>query len=99
VSTNPLEPFSDGVLAVAIRPLVLDITVPPTGGDHLGHKLALTIGVIPFATALLAEYLKEGQGENLAAAVYGGSFLAMAVAFATLHWHILFRRRTCSLRS
>jgi uncharacterized membrane protein len=144
VSTTRLESFSDGVLAVAITLLVLDITVPPTGGDHLGHKLAtewphyaayatsfltigiiwvnhhvmisrlrsadhsilmlnlillLTIGVIPFATALLAEYLKEGQGENLAAAVYGGSFLAMAVAFATLHWHILFRRRTCSLRS
>jgi uncharacterized membrane protein len=64
--------------------------------DHsilmLNLVLLLTIGVIPFATALLAEYLKEGHGQNLAAAVYGGAFLAMATAFAALNWHILFHR-------
>jgi uncharacterized membrane protein len=37
VSTNRLESFSDGVLAVAITLLILDVTVPHT--DHLGHAL------------------------------------------------------------
>jgi uncharacterized membrane protein len=137
VSTNRLESFSDGVLAVAITLLVLNIQVPPAGSGDLGHLLAkqwpqyaayatsfltigiiwvnhhamigrlraadhsilmlnlvllLTIGVIPFGTALFAEYLKQGQGENLAAAVYGGVLLAMAVSFTTLNWHILFHR-------
>jgi TMEM175 potassium channel family protein len=135
VTTNRLESFSDGVLAVAITLLVLNIQVPTPGQGSLGHELArqwpeyaayatsfltigiiwvnhhamisrlrvtdhailmlnlvllLTIGLIPFATALLATYLREGHGQNLAAGIYGGAFLAMAIAFATLNWHILF---------
>ena len=138
VSTNRLESFSDGVLAVAITLLVLNIQVPDPGtharlGSALVHEwpsyaayatsfltigiiwvnhhamigrlrqtdhsilmlnlfLLLTVAVIPFATALLATYLRQGHGENLAAGVYGGVFLAMAVTFATLNWHILFHK-------
>jgi len=40
----------------------------------------------------MATYLTEPHGEKLAAAVYAGSFLVMALAFATLNRHILFAK-------
>jgi TMEM175 potassium channel family protein len=135
VSTGRLEAFSDGVIAVAITLLVLDITVPPMKkGMTLAHQLAqmwpnyaayvisfitigiiwvnhhamisrlsrvdrtilmlnllllLSIGVLPFATALMAAYLRESQGEHLAAAIYSGAFLFMAILYASLNRHIL----------
>jgi uncharacterized membrane protein len=52
----------------------------------------LSVGILPFTTALMAAYLKEGQGDHLAAAVYAGSFLLMSLAFAAMNRHILFRK-------
>jgi uncharacterized membrane protein len=138
VSTNRLEAFSDGVLAVAITLLVLDIKVPhPTPHTSLAHELALgwpnyaayvtsfitigiiwvnhhamisrlrqadhaililnlllllSIGILPFATALMSAYLKQPQGQHLAAAVYSGSFLVMSLLFGVLNRHILLRK-------
>ncbi len=140
MSTNRLEAFSDGVIAVAITLLVLNIAVPQPGklgGHTLAHaliaqwqvyaayvvsfltigiiwinhhvmigrlretdhtvlilnlSLLLTIGVLPFTTNLLATYLKQGTGQNLAAGVYSGSFLVMGIAFASLNRHILLRK-------
>jgi TMEM175 potassium channel family protein len=136
MSTGRAEAFSDGVFAIAITLLVLDIHVPSPGpGQSLGHELAvrwpsyaayvvsflsigiiwinhhamfrrlrvvdhsilvwnllllMSVGVLPFTTALMAAYLTEGQGEILAAAVYSGSFLVMSVIFAATNRHILF---------
>jgi uncharacterized membrane protein len=138
MSTTRLEAFSDGVFAIAITLLVLEIHVPgPGSGESLGHKLLaqwpsyaafvvsfltigiiwinhhamirrlrqadhsilvwnllllMTVSVLPFTTALMAAYLKESDGESLAAAVYSGSFLLMGVVFAGMNRHILFKR-------
>src|SRR3954451_11888695 len=127
MSKTRVETFSDGVIAIAITLLVLDIHVPdPAGAETLSSRLAhqwpsyaayavsfmtigiiwinhsamlrrivavdhsilflnllvlMTIGVLPFTTALMAAYLKAENGENLAAVIYGGSFLLMSLAF------------------
>lgn len=129
------EAFSDGVIAVAITLLVLNISVPkPTPHVDLAHELAeqwphyaayvvsfVTIGIIwinhhaalrrivsvdhtilmlniallmtivllPFTTALMAEYLKASQGQKLAAAIYAGSLLLMSIAFFSLQRHLM----------
>jgi uncharacterized membrane protein len=130
-----LATFSDGVIAVAITLLALDLHVPdPAGPGTLAHRLGeqwpnyaayvvsfVTIGIIwinhhamlgrliavdhtilvlnlvllltivflPFTTALMAEYLNTTRGQNLAAAVYGGSFLVMSLAFFVMQQHLL----------
>jgi uncharacterized membrane protein len=135
MTTNRLEAFSDGVFAIAITLLVLELNVPE--GDHLWHQLKeewpsfaaffvsfwvigiiwvnhhgvldhlaradrgvlylnllllFTVVFIPFPTALLAEHLKSGEDETVAAVVYSGAFVAMSVAYTFLWTYITNRK-------
>lgn len=132
MSTGRLETFSDGVFAVAITLLVLELRVPAPGGleNGLAHALGeewpsyaayavsfliigiiwinhhsvmdvivridrrvlflnlvllMTVVLIPFATALLARYLRHDNADaHTAAAVYSGVMVAMGLSFGGL---------------
>jgi uncharacterized membrane protein len=136
--TARIEAFSDGVFAIAMTLLVLDVKVPRDlpDGTTLGvalarqwpsylafvtsfatilimwvnhHRIFTLIGrfddrllfyngllllgvtVVPFPTGLVAEYLGH-PGQYLAAAVYNGTFIVIALLFNLL-WRTASTRR------
>ena len=133
-----IEAFSDGVFAIIITLLVLDLRVPredALGGqsldaalmrqwplyaayvlsflqvgvvwanhhtmfhyirrsDHvllvLNLLLLLCVAVLPFTTAMLAEYARAGHAERqLAAMVYSGALCAAGLFFSAMWQHAL----------
>src|SRR6266516_4490702 len=92
--TARLETFADGVMAIAITLLILEVRVPHVEGRGLGAALAhqwpsyagfivsfLTICVLPWPTALVADYVRSPDGRTLATAVYGGVMTSIAIMF------------------
>ncbi len=67
-----------------------------TSADHpimiLNLLLLMSIAVLPFATELMATYLRQSDGQKLAAAIYGGALLVMSLAFSTLNRHVLLHK-------
>jgi uncharacterized membrane protein len=65
--------------------------------DHailiLNLLLLMAIAVLPFATNLVAAYLRNPQERSLAAVVYASSLLVMGVMFGLLNGVILLRRQ------
>jgi uncharacterized membrane protein len=137
MSVGRLEAFSDGVLAIVITLLILDVKVPVGAEGHLGSALAhqwpqyaayltsffvvgiiwlnhhatvallartdhpllvlnllllLPVSVLPWPTAVLAEYLRDGTAgdQRVAVVLYGLANCAMALAFNVL-WHYIVR--------
>jgi uncharacterized membrane protein len=49
----------------------------------------MVVAAIPFPTALLADYLREGHDERLAAAIYGGTMWMMGLAICAVWAYVI----------
>ncbi|MGZ4757952.1 MAG: TMEM175 family protein, partial [Acidimicrobiales bacterium] len=132
-TSSRLEAFSDGVLAIAITLLILQVGVPDADPGGLGSALAhqwpsyaayaltflvigimwvnhhelfdgiavvtrtlmflnlfllLAIAFLPFPTALMAQYLREGENSHIATAVYGGTMALIGLGFVGLWFYL-----------
>ncbi len=143
-NTGRLEAFSDGVFAIAVTLLVLDIKVPPLSSTEGHHSLAsalldqwpvyaayvisfltilimwinhhnlfkhikrtdhlflllnglllMVVTVIPFPTALLAEYIREPDSfdPNVAAIIYGSTNVLLAISFNLMWRYAIYNNR------
>jgi uncharacterized membrane protein len=67
-----------------------------TSADHtiliLNLLLLMSVVVLPFVTELMAAYLRQSDGQELAAAVYSAAFLVMSLLFTALNRHLLLRK-------
>jgi uncharacterized membrane protein len=139
--TGRIEAFSDGVFAIAVTLLVLELRVPQLSEEatsselwsallshwpsyaaylvsfmtilimwvnhhrlfmiiqrsdsrflFLNGALLLVVTIIPFPTALLAEYL-ERPAAPIACAIYTGTYVLLALAFNALWRYAAYRNR------
>jgi TMEM175 potassium channel family protein len=136
-TSERLEAFSDGVIAIAITLLVLELKVPDAENGQLLDALArnwpsyvafvlsfvvigimwvshhsmferiaqvdrgllfvnlgllLGIAFLPFPTALLASYVRDGgSNAQIAAAIYSATMASIGLVFVGM-WYYLYRR-------
>jgi len=134
VPKSRTEAFSDGVFAIAITLLIIEVRVPHSRTGRLGANLAnqwpsyaayvvsfiiigiiwvnhhdifgrivtvdrpllflnllllLTVAFLPFPTALLGDYIREGSNAHVAAAVYGANMTLIGLAFIAMWTYLL----------
>jgi TMEM175 potassium channel family protein len=135
VPKSRTEAFSDGVFAIAITLLIIEVRVPDSKPGELAGDLAnqwpsyaaylvsfviigiiwvnhhdiferitavdrpllflnllvlLTVAFLPFPTALLGHYIRQGDNAHIAAAVYGANMMFIGLAFIAV-WTYLAR--------
>ena len=135
VPKSRTEAFSDGVFAIAITLLIIEVRVPHSKAGELAGDLAgqwpsyaaylvsfviigiiwvnhhdifehlitvdrpllflnllllLTVAFLPFPTALLGQYIRQGDNAHIAAAVYGANMMFIGLAFIAM-WTYLAR--------
>jgi uncharacterized membrane protein len=135
VPKSRTEAFSDGVFAIAITLLIIEVRVPDSEPDELAGDLVslwpsyaayvvsfiiigiiwvnhhmiferittvdrpllflnllmlLTVAFLPFPTALLGEYIRQGDNAHIAAAVYGANMTLIGLTFIVM-WTYLAR--------
>jgi uncharacterized membrane protein len=135
VPKSRTEAFSDGVFAIAITLLIIEVRVPDSKSGELARDLAnqwpsyaaylvsfviigiiwvnhhdiferittvdrpllflnllllLTVAFLPFPTALLGQYIRQGDNAHIAAAVYGANMMLIGLAFIAV-WTYLAR--------
>jgi uncharacterized membrane protein len=95
-----IEAFSDGVFAVAITLLVLEIRVPETGAGGcwtssrrsstflaLNVLYLMCVAFIPFSAALLARYLGRPGDDTVAMVAYTIVLILCSITFNGLWWY------------
>ncbi len=87
-----------GIIWVNHHAVIDHIARADRGVLYLNLLVLMTVVFIPFSTALLAEHLKSGADEEVAAAVYSGVFLAMAISFGLLWTYIVSRRELLGVK-
>ncbi|MGQ0802973.1 MAG: TMEM175 family protein [Actinomycetota bacterium] len=134
MSRGRLEAFSDGVFAIAITLLIIEIRPPHSEPGRLAHDLAdlwpayasyavsfaiigiiwvnhhqmfdriatvdrtllflnlgllFTVAFLPFPTAVLADYIRDGDNSHIAAALYSADMTAIGLAFIVTWWYVI----------
>lgn len=82
-----------GIIWVNHHALVRNFAVVDRTMLFLNLLMLFFVVTIPFATATVAAYLREGGADaSLAAAIYQGVFLGVSLAFGSLFWWSIRRR-------